>query len=127
MRLSNVLKVNDEELAVVTAMFSLRGDVRHRIEQLVRRFGFKVVVVTCGPSGSLIHQVGCWSELPPRAVQLVDTVGAGDAFTAALTMGLLARMSLNEVHGVAAELARYVCSQRGATPPLPEEFRGRFR
>jgi fructokinase len=126
MRLSNVLKLNDEELAVLTAMFSLQGNVRQRIEWLVRTFGFKVVVVTSGSSGSLIHQEGRWSELPPQPVQVVDTVGAGDAFAAALIMGLLTRMTLDEAHAIAAELARYVCSQRGATPPLPEPFRRKF-
>ena len=127
MRLSNVLKLNDEELAVLTAMFSLQGDLRQRIEWLVRAFGFKLLVLTRGPSGSLIHQEGRWSELPPQPVRVVDTVGAGDAFAAALTMGLLAGMALDEVHAMAAEAARYVCSQRGATPPLPQAFRGRFK
>lgn len=128
MRLSNVLKLNDEELAVLTAMFSLHGDVRQRIEQLACTFEFKVIVITCGASGSLIHQEGRWSELPaPQPVQVVDTVGAGDAFAAALTMGLLAGMSLQEVHTIAADIASYVCSERGATPPLPEVFRKRFQ
>jgi fructokinase len=127
LRLSNVLKVNDQELAVLTAIYSLHGDVRQRIKDLIRMFGFKVVVVTCGPSGSLIHHAGCWSELPPQPEQVVDTVGAGDAFTAGLTMGLLARMSLDEAHCIAAELARYVCSQPGATPSLPGHIAGRFK
>jgi fructokinase len=126
MRLSNVLKLNEEELAVLTAMFSLQGSVRQRIEWLVRAFGFKLVVVTRGSSGSLIHQEGRWSELPPQPVRVVDTVGAGDAFAAALTMGLLAGMTLDEMHVMAAEAARYVCSHRGATPPLPRALRGKF-
>jgi fructokinase len=127
MRLSNVLKLNDEELTVLTAMFSLHGDVRQRIEWLVRTFGFKVVAVTSGAMGSLIHQEGRWSELPPQPIQAVDTVGAGDAFAAALIMGLLARMTLDQVHVTAAEVARFVCLQRGATPPLPKAFRNRFQ
>lgn len=127
LRLSNVLKLNDDELAVLTQMFWLHGDVRQRVEWLIRTFGFKVVVVTSGSSGSLIHQEGHWSELPAQPVQVIDTVGAGDAFTAALTMGLLARMSLEDVHLIAAETARYVCSQRGATPALPETLRNRFQ
>lgn len=127
LRLSNVLKMNDEELAVLTAMFSLRGDVRQRIEWFAKTFGFRVVVVTRGESGSLIYQEGRWSEMPLQPVQVVDTVGAGDAFAAALIMGLLARMTLDKVHITAAEIARHVCSQRGATPPLPEAFRNKFQ
>ncbi len=123
MRLSNVLKLNKEELAVLTAMFSLQGDDRQRLEWLTRTFGFKVVALTKGSSGSLIHQEGIWSELPSQQIQVVDTVGAGDAFAAALTMGVLSRRRLAEVHKFAAEVARYVCSQKGATPLLPDAFR----
>lgn len=126
MRLSNLLKVNDEELALISSMFSLHGDVRQRIVQLVLAFGFKVVVVTCGSSGSIIYREGHWSELPSQRVPIVDTVGAGDAFAAALTMGLLAGMSLREVHVMATEVAGHVCSQHGATPPLPEALRSKF-
>jgi fructokinase len=127
MRLSNVLKMNEEELAVLTAMLSLHGEARHRIEELAHAFGFKVVVLTRGPSGSLIYQAGHWSELPSSRIQVADSVGAGDAFTAALTMGLLAGMELNEVHAIAVEVAGYVCSRQGATPAMPEEFRRRFQ
>lgn len=123
MHLSNVLKLNDEELAVLTAMFSLQGTVRQRIEWLVRAFDFKTVVLTSGPLGSLIYQEGRWSEVPPQSVKVVDTVGAGDAFAAALTMGLLSGMGIGEVHAIAAEMARFVCSQPGGTPPMPESFR----
>jgi fructokinase len=126
MRLSNVLKLNGEELTLLSAMFSLRGDVRRRVEWLADNFGFNLVVVTRGSLGSLIHQEGRWSELPSQPVHVRDTVGAGDAFAAALTMGLLARMNLSDLHMIAAEVARYVCSQHGATPPLPDKLRRRF-
>lgn len=127
MRLSNVLKLNEEELEVLTAMFSLPGSARERIEGLARSFGFKVVAVTRGSSGSLLYQEGCWSERTQQPVQVVDTVGAGDAFAAALTMGLLRQMPLEEVHTIAADVARYICSQPGATPPLPAVFREKFQ
>jgi len=60
-------------------------------------------------------------------VQVVDTVGAGDSFTAALILGLLKRMDLDEINGLANDVARYVCSQAGATPPMPPEFAERLR
>ncbi|HUF19280.1 MAG TPA: carbohydrate kinase [Burkholderiales bacterium] len=126
MRLSNVLKLNDEELMVLTGMFSLQGDVQQRIEWFVRSFGFKTVVLTRGSLGSLIYHEGRWSQVPPQPVRVADTVGAGDAFAAALTMGLLSGMDLGEVHAIAAEMARYVCSQPGGTPPMPEAFRRKF-
>lgn len=57
---------------------------------------------------------------------VVHTVRAGDAFAVALAMGLLSRVSLGEVHVVATEIARFVCSQPGATPSLPAVYRKQF-
>jgi fructokinase len=120
--------MNDDELSVLTRMFSLRGDVRQRIERLVCMFGFQVVAVTCGAAGSLLYQEDNWSEQTrAQQAEIVDTVGAGDAFTAALTVGLLVGMRLDEVHSIAAEVARYVCSRRGAMPRMPAKFRSKFR
>jgi fructokinase len=123
LRLANVLKLNDEELIVLTEMFSLRGNVRRRLEWLVRTFGLRTAVLTSGSLGSLIYHEGRWSEVSPKPLRVVDTVGAGDAFGAALTMGMLRGIDLDEVHAIAAEVARYVCSQSGATPAMPEAFR----
>jgi fructokinase len=126
LRLANVLKLNQEELSILTGMFSLQGDVRQQMEGLSDAFGLKVVVLTCGPSGSLIYQDGHWSEQSPQPISVVDTVGAGDAFTATLTMGLLNNRSLSEIHALAAKAAQYVCSRAGATPALPEALRREF-
>lgn len=126
MHLSNVLKMNDVELDVLTTMFSLQGSERQRIEWLVCTFGLNVVVLTRGPLGSVILQDRQWSEIRPPCVPVTDTVGAGDAFAAALTMGLLCGKNLDETHAMADEMARYVCSQSGGTPPMPEMFRGKL-
>lgn len=69
---------------------------------------------------------GCWSERPGQPVKLADTVGAGDAFTAALALGLLAAWPLDDIHRRAADLAAYVCSQPGGTPELPQPLRAPF-
>jgi fructokinase len=57
---------------------------------------------------------------------VLDTVGAGDAFTAAMTIGLLRGWKLDDINQHANEVAAFVCSQPGATPPLPDAFRRRF-
>lgn len=124
--LANMLKLNDAELSVLREMFSLQGDVRRQMEALGNTFGLKTVVLTCGPGGSLIYQEGRWSEQPSQPIAVVDTVGAGDSFAATLTVGLLNRWDLSEVHALTAEVARYVCSQAGATPPLPGSLRSKF-
>ncbi len=67
-----------------------------------------------------------WSDCKSRPVKIVDTVGAGDSFTATLVLGLLCKMDLDEINTLADEIAGSVCSQAGATPALPVEFAKRF-
>jgi fructokinase len=93
---------------------------------LAEQFDLQVVALTRGPEGSLLYQPGCWPECGTRPVRVMDTVEAGDAFTAALALGLLQQMDLDEVNVAANEVARHVCSCAGATPPLPDELRRRF-
>jgi fructokinase len=57
---------------------------------------------------------------------VVDTVGAGDAFTAVLVLGMLAGMPLDRINTLADEAAGHVCSCAGATPPLPAALVQRF-
>ena len=155
LHLANVLKLNDDELPALAAMFNLAGSCgadtlvrvfaakqpsartgvsaphEHQIECLARAFNLKLVALTRGPHGSLLYQqkggVERWSDCASRPVQVVDTVGAGDSFTAALVLGLLQEMDLEEINSLANEVARYVCSQPGATPQMPQEFAENFR
>ena len=126
LRLANVLKLNDEELAILAPMFELCKSPEQQVEQLAHAFGLRLVALTRGSQGSLLYHAGRWSEQRPPPMQVVDTVGAGDAFTAALVMGLLTNLDLDETHASAAEVAAYVCARAGATPSLPEHLRSRF-
>jgi fructokinase len=139
--LANILKLNDEELPVLSTMFSVRGSTENQIEQFARWLkathagqptftgGRAVVALTRGAHGSLLYRPsdGRWSDCQSRPVEVVDTVGAGDSFTAALVLGLLHNLDLDEINSFANEVARYVCSQAGATPPMPAEFADKFR
>ena len=129
LQLANVLKLNDDELPTLAAMFNLTGSTENQMESLARIFSLKVVALTRGANGSLLFQDledTKWSDCVSDPVAVVDTVGAGDSFTAALVLGLLSRMDLDEINAVANAVARYVCSQAGATPELPLEFARRF-
>jgi fructokinase len=126
LRLANVLKLNDAELPILAQMFGLAGSTRHQIELLAQKFSLQLVALTRGPAGSLLFNAGQWSDCPSVPIKIVDTVGAGDSFTAALVLGLLQKMELNEINALADEVARYVCSCTGATPPLPKSICDRF-
>jgi fructokinase len=55
-----------------------------------------------------------------------DTVGAGDSFAAAMTLGLLNGLPLDTVNRLAGTVASYVCSQSGAAPELPSRLISEF-
>jgi fructokinase len=123
---ANVLKLNDAELPVVAEMFHLTGPVRDQLERLAGRFNLKVVALTRGAHGSLLFGSGAWSDHDGLPVEVQDTVGAGDAFTAAMVLSMLQGMSLDRTNDMANQVARFVCSCAGATPPLPESLKIAF-
>jgi fructokinase len=123
---TGVLKMSDEELPVLAKMIGLNGDARQQFTELARRYGLSVVALTRGSRGSLLWRDGGWSDHPGLTTAVRDTVGAGDAFSAVLTLGVLAGRALDEINARANEVAAYVCSQPGATPALPFEMRSTF-
>jgi fructokinase len=125
--LANVLKLNEVELPQLAQMFGLKGDERSQITQLADQFNLHCIAYTRGADGSLIRAAGRWSENPGVRTNVVDTVGAGDAFTAAMTLGLLNRWDLDEISRRANDLAAWVASSAGATPSLPEKLRAVFQ
>ena len=124
LELSQVLKLNHEELPVVAKLLQLPCDPEATIRELLRRYQLRLVALTRGGEGSSLYTKWRTAHHPgQRVAQIADTVGAGDAFTAALVMGLLHQDDLDVIHDRAARLASFVCSQRGATPQIPEDLR----
>jgi fructokinase len=126
MKPANVLKLNEHELPVLTDIFSLSGSPAEQIAALARRFELRLVALTRGGEGSLLFADGACSEHPGLKATVLDTVGAGDSFTAVLTLGLLQRWDLDRINRLANEVAAFVCSQSGATPELPDALRQPF-
>lgn len=113
----NILKINDEELDVVSKLFAL-PDVSpsERCRQLLETYQLKFVILTCGEQGSYVISSNQTSYLDTPKVKVVDTVGAGDAFTAAFISGIIHGKSLNCAHRMAVDVAAYICTQPGAMP-----------
>jgi fructokinase len=122
LRIANVVKINDEELPVAAEMLGLHGDAVEQLEQLATRYELKLVALTRGSEGSLLYANGRASSIAGTPIAVVDTIGAGDAFTAAMALGWLAEWDLDEINRRAGAVASFVCSQPGATPPLPAEI-----
>ena len=116
--------MNSDELPVVAALLSLTGDESEQLQQLRKMFSLQLVVVTRGAEGSILLDIdGQISQTPGQSVQVADTVGAGDAFTAALTVGLLMKKTMPLVHLWAERVAAFVCTQPGGTPTFPPNLR----
>ena len=112
---ASILKLNDEELPVVAQMFGFSGDEKKIISDIIQKFNLELVALTRGANGSLLVSKNELSELPGKKVEIVDTVGAGDSFSAAVVCGLLEEKSLDEINKTANELAAKVCTQKGGT------------
>jgi fructokinase len=122
-RLANVVKLNDAELPVVSRLLGIPGARKEQMAALLEKYELHLLACTCGSEGSILFDGEAWCEAPPPPVNVVDTVGAGDAFTAAMTLGMLAGWSIEKLAEVANEVAAYVCSCAGGTPEMPDRFR----
>ncbi len=126
LELANVLKLNDAELPEIANLLEIPGGIRERIATLASRFGLRWVAYTRGSQGSILFDGSEWCEHPGLVTEVRDTVGAGDAFTAAVTMGLLRNRPLERISSTANQVAAWVCSQSGAIPAMPETLGALF-
>ncbi|HXW57251.1 MAG TPA: carbohydrate kinase [Candidatus Cybelea sp.] len=117
LRLARVAKLNDTELPVVARLLGCdRGDEKSSAERLRREFRLELVCLTRGSRGSLLVGESESDEHAGFAVRVTDSVGAGDAFTAALAHHLLKGSSLRVMNEAANRMGAWVASQSGATP-----------
>ena len=121
---ANVLKINEEELVIVSELLRLGTPlVEQQCRLLMERFSLDMLVLTCGSNGSYIFTPVETSFRVTPLVQVADTVGAGDSFTATLVADLLKGASVGVAHEHAVQLAAYVCTQQGAMAEWPEALR----
>ena len=123
MQRCNILKINDEELVTVSRMFGYPGiDLQDKCWILLGKYNLRMLILTCGINGSYVFTPGHVSFQPTPSVEVADTVGAGDSFTAAFIASLLRGKSVAEAHKVAVETSAFVCTKNGAMPILPPEI-----
>ena len=123
MQRCNILKINDEELVTVSRMFGYPGiDLQDKCWILLGKYNLKMLILTCGINGSYVFTPGRVSYQPTPKVEVADTVGAGDSFTAAFIASILRGKSVAEAHQVAVSTSAFVCTKNGAMPILPAEI-----
>jgi fructokinase len=117
---STILKLNLEEMVILAEMFGLESDETKILDSLLRQFSLKLIALTMGEKGSRLYATHGESYHPGFSVPVVDTVGAGDAFTAALVMGVLKGEPLAKINEEANRMASLVCTQSGAWTDKPK-------
>ena len=123
MQRCNVLKINDEELVIISRMFGYPGiDLQDKCWILLGKYNLRMLILTCGINGSYVFTPGNVSFQPTPHVGVADTVGAGDSFTAAFIASILRGKSVPEAHSLAVRTSAYVCTCNGAMPVLPPEL-----
>jgi fructokinase len=124
----NVLKINDEEIAIVGELFGWQSKSELEIcNQLLHSCNLEIVVLTKGTEGSYVVTKNETSFKPTPLVEVADTVGAGDSFTAAFVSSLLGGQSISNAHQIAVDVSAFVCTQHGAMPILPERLLSRVK
>lgn len=123
LQLANVAKLNETELPVVMQLLALAppdtddaNNEKSPAECLRAAFGLDFVCVTRGSHGSLLVREGEADEHPGFNVRVLDSVGAGDAFTATLAHHILRGSSLRVMNQAANRMGAWVASQSGGTP-----------
>ena len=123
-RRCDILKINDEELVVISRMFELPGlSLEEKCRSLIKTYNLQMLILTCGVNGSYVFYEGGMSFLDTPKVTVADTVGAGDSFTGAFVGSLLNGKTVPEAHETAVKVSAYVCTQSGAMPEVPDTLK----
>ena len=123
----NILKINDEELVTVSRMFGYPGiDLQDKCWILLAKYNLKMLILTCGVNGSYVFTPGEISFVETPKVEVADTVGAGDSFTATFVATILKGKKVSDAHKLAVEASAYVCTQNGAMSIFPLELKAQM-
>ncbi|KAF0151002.1 MAG: fructokinase [Ignavibacteria bacterium] len=113
---SNVVKMNDEELDKLREMFHLPQTDEDACKVLLNNFRIELIGLTLGENGAYLFSHDESNYYKPMRAEIIDTLGAGDAFAAILCLGYLTEMPLSKTNQYANEFALEVCKVNGALP-----------
>ena len=124
LKLSNILKLNTDELKILGDLFAYSNNINEVdiCYELINDFKLDLLCLTKGENGSLVLNKKEYHEHSGYKVPVEDTVGAGDAFTAAMIVQYLKGKTLEEISDLANRLGSWVASQSGPTPELQSEL-----
>jgi len=117
LKAANVLKVNNDELKLLNELFlSDKFEFEKTCEKLIKEFNIEMLAVTLGGNGSRLFKDGYTNHYKTEQPEIVDTVGAGDAFASVLCIGYMQNIELKKTNKIANEFAAEICMIEGALP-----------
>lgn len=117
LHLADVLKLNSNELVRIGTFFNGPSSPEALINWAIETFNIKLMALTLGDQGSrAITPRGSINTAPQIMDNIIDTVGAGDAYAAILAAGLLKRVPLLRTLKLASQFAAQICTIQGAVP-----------
>lgn len=119
----NILKLNDDELLILSRIFNLSGNNHEQLAALLTFYHLDLVILTRGGKGSYLLGNGTSSDHPGIETRIFDTIGAGDSFTAAAVVGFLMKKNLDQINLTANTIASYICTQPGAMVKIPDRLK----
>ncbi len=119
---TDIFKCNEDELPVLCELAGLENSTAEAYYDYLKSKGIYCFIFTEGAVQSTVYLNDEVSVLPTPKVDAVDTVGAGDSFTATLVSRLMQGDPLKKAHEKAVKISAYVCTQAGAMPDMPAEL-----
>ena len=114
----DLLKVNEEEFDELLSWFPAAGEIDDVVREWMKRFGFSQLCLTRGERGAFFFTEDARYESRNFAVDVVDTIGSGDSFLAALLAGRMLNHPIQQCLDEAAALGALVAASKGANPPV---------
>jgi len=118
---ADVVKMNEEEAALLIS--GNTKNLKENITEFQRKYHPKTICVTRGENGAMAWHDYEFYETPGCPVNVVDTVGAGDAFLATFVSGLLAKEPMQKILEKACKVGAFVAGKRGANPVYDETLK----
>lgn len=124
LKLADILKINFEEFQYLKSLLNLDSlSTRDALFQLIQSLNLNFIILTLGAEGSIVMSETNYSAQSIQKITLNDTVGAGDAFSAAFLTALNRGASFENAHAFANRFSSYICTQKGAFVPIPTSFK----
>lgn len=115
---ADILKINEDELNEIAAWNDIQGGHRNAVRILTEYFDLEMVILTRGSNGALIFKDQKFYEATALQVEVVNTVGAGDAFLAGVIFSLIYKKDPDEMLRIANKLGAAATASKGAIPDI---------